>query len=46
MEDIDVNASLRAEWSRTAPIPALAPVMRTVLPRNLDALKTDMDERG
>ena len=29
----------------TAPIPALAPVIRTVLPRNLDTLKTDMDER-
>jgi hypothetical protein len=29
----------------TAPIPALAPVMRTVLPSNLDELKTDIDER-
>ncbi len=29
----------------TAPIPALAPVIRTVLPGNLDALKTDMDKR-
>lgn len=28
----------------TAPIPALAPVMRTVLPCNLDALKMDIDE--
>ena len=27
----------------TAPIPALAPVMRTVLPSNLDALKMDID---
>ena len=29
----------------TAPIPALAPVMRTVLPSNLDALKMDIDEQ-
>jgi hypothetical protein len=28
----------------TAPIPALAPVMRTVLPSNLEALKMDIDE--
>jgi hypothetical protein len=26
----------------TAPIPALAPVIRTVLPSNLDALKIDI----
>jgi hypothetical protein len=30
----------------TAPIPALAPVIRTVLPSNLDALKIDIDEQG
>lgn len=29
----------------TAPIPALAPVMRTVLPSNLEALKMDIDEQ-
>lgn len=29
----------------TAPIPALAPVIRTVLPSNLDALKIDIDEQ-
>ena len=30
----------------TAPIPALAPVMRTVLPCNLDALKMDIRVDG
>jgi hypothetical protein len=29
----------------TAPIPALAPVIRTVLPSNLSALKMDIDEQ-
>jgi hypothetical protein len=29
----------------TAPIPELAPVMRTVLPSNLEALKMDIDEQ-
>jgi hypothetical protein len=30
----------------TAPIPALAPVIRTVLPSNLDALKMDIGGQG
>lgn len=46
----DVSAWLKVgctlQGMSTAPIPALAPVIRTVLPRNLDALKMDMDERG
>lgn len=33
------------EGGRTAPIPALAPVMSTVLPMRREALKTDMSRR-
>jgi len=33
----------RCKASGTAPIPELAPVIRTVLPSNLNALKMDME---
>jgi hypothetical protein len=35
-----------AQKARTAPIPELAPVIRTILPSNLDALKMDMTGQG